>query len=132
LVLVAAFVLDGINLFLSGFHKLQASPVDWQDFVIRKIIHFSEYLVLFLLFYRSFRNTSKLSKTKMVAYSFFLAVIYAISDEYHQTFVSGRTGKIFDIGVDSAGSAFGAVLVLKFKPYLPPRLIKRLERLKII
>lgn len=121
-----------IIFILSSFHKLQASPVSWQDFLVRKTIHFLEYLILFLLFYRGLRNTSCFSKKKMVGYSLFLAIIYAISDEYHQTFVSGRSGKIFDIGVDSAGSLFGAILILRLKPYLPPKLIKILERLRII
>jgi len=122
----------GLIFFLSSFHKLQASPVGWQDFFIRKTIHFLEYLILFLLFYRGFRNTTKISKIKMVGYSFLLSLVYAISDEYHQTFVSGRTGKLFDVGVDSAGSLFGVILIIKLKPYLPSRLIRLLGKLKII
>ena len=32
---------------------------------------------------------------------------FAISDEYHQTFVSGRTGQPLDVCIDSAGSLVG-------------------------
>jgi len=68
----------------------------------------------------------------MIIFSLVLTIMYAVSDELHQTFVSGRTGKLFDIGVDSTGSLLGAFLVAGLKPYLPVRIIKFLERFAII
>jgi len=52
--------------FLSSFHKLEASPVGWQDFIIRKTAHFTEYAILFVLFYRAFKNTTKYSFKKII------------------------------------------------------------------
>jgi len=122
----------GLIFWLSSFHKLQASPVSWQDFVIRKTAHFSEYVILFLLWYRSFRNTSQIAKKRMIIYSLLLAILYAFSDEFHQTFVSGRTGRWFDVGVDASGAVFGSLMVASLKPFLPKKLIQLLERVKII
>lgn len=34
-----------------------------------------------------------------------LAALYGLSDEYHQSFVPGRTASMFDVGIDSLGSA---------------------------
>ena len=37
-----------------------------------------------------------------------ICFIYAGSDEYHQTFVDGRTGQFSDVLIDTAGSIVGA------------------------
>ncbi len=106
----------GLIFFLSSFHKLQASPVSWQDFIIRKTAHFLEYTVLFLLSFRSLKNTTTLSKKKLILIAFLITVLYAISDEYHQTKVNGRTGKLTDVSIDSLGAIFGAYLTKYFYP----------------
>lgn len=33
-----------------------------------------------------------------------IAVFYAMTDEYHQTFVPGREGRLLDVGIDSVGA----------------------------
>ncbi|MGB9637244.1 MAG: VanZ family protein, partial [Microgenomates group bacterium] len=107
--------------FLSSFHKLQASPIGWQDFIIRKIAHFSEYFILYLFFYRSVKNTTKFSSRKVFLLAFVLTIFYAISDEYHQTFVFGRTGRPFDIGVDSFGALLGLIFSQRLVTLLPEK-----------
>ena len=42
--------------------------------------------------------------------SFLFSVIYASSDEFHQTFVSGRDGNIIDVLIDSSGSLVGVLI----------------------
>ena len=112
----------GIIYFLSSFHKLQASPISWQDFIVRKTAHFTEYAVLNILCYRALKDTTSLSLAKRLFLSFIITFFYALSDEYHQTFVSGRTGKPFDIGVDSLGAAFGLVFSWKLIHLLPEKI----------
>jgi VanZ family protein len=104
----------GLIFYLSSFHKIQASPVGWQDFIIRKTAHFSEYAILFLHFYRAFKNTTKFYFKKIIWLSFCLTVLYALSDELHQTFVSGRSGRFFDIGIDTLGALFGLIIVKNY------------------
>jgi len=36
-----------------------------------------------------------------------ISVIFAITDEYHQTLVQGRTGQILDVCIDSLGAILG-------------------------
>ncbi|OQA93068.1 MAG: VanZ like family protein [Microgenomates group bacterium ADurb.Bin219] len=123
----------GLIFWLSSFHKLEVSQISWQDFIFRKAAHFSEYTLLFLLYYRAFKNSLiKTDKYKLVYLSLFLAILYSMSDEYHQTFVSGRSGRLFDVTVDSLGSLFGAFLVTEISPLLPGRWRKLFEKLKII
>ena len=42
--------------------------------------------------------------------SFLFSVIYALSDEFHQTFVPGRDGNIVDVLIDSSGALVGILL----------------------
>jgi len=114
----------GLIFFLSSFHKLQASPIGWQDFVIRKTAHFLEFMLLYLLLNRGFKNTSKITVAKRLILVLFLTIFYAASDEYHQTFISGRTGKPFDIGIDFLGALFGLIFSLKLINFLPKKVQK--------
>lgn len=41
----------------------------------------------------------------------FLGFLYACSDEYHQTFVSGRSGELKDVMIDTTGVLIGAVII---------------------
>ena len=42
--------------------------------------------------------------------SFLFSVIYALSDEFHQTFVPGRDGNIVDVLIDSSGALVGILV----------------------
>ncbi len=111
----------GLIYFLSSFHKLQASPVSWQDFVIRKTAHFLEFAVLFVLYNRGLAKSTQLPIKKRLFLTLALAIGYAMTDEFHQTMVSGRTGRFFDIGVDSLGAVGGLLFVLRLVKLLPDR-----------
>ena len=114
----------GLVFFLSSFHKIQVTEVGWANFITRKLAHFSEYAVLYFLFYRGFKNTAKFSLKKVLFLSFILTILYALSDEYHQTWISGRTGKFFDIGVDCAGAFLGLIFSWRLVNLLPEKIKK--------
>ncbi len=116
----------GLIFFLSSFHKLQASPISWQDFVIRKTAHFLEYAILYILLYRGLTFTSGLAFKKRLIISLAMTIFYAFTDELHQNMVNGRTGRFFDIGIDSLGALGGLLFVLKLVKYLPEKLKKEL------
>ncbi len=111
----------GLIYFLSSFHKLQASSVSWQDFVIRKTAHFLEFAILFVLYNRGLAKSTQLPIKKRLFLTLALAIGYAMTDEFHQTMVSGRTGRFFDIGVDSLGAVGGLLFVLRLVKLLPDR-----------
>lgn len=114
----------GLIYFLSSFHKLQASPVNWQDFVIRKTAHFLEFAILFVLYNRGLTKSIQLPIKKRLFLALALAIGYAMTDEFHQTMVLGRTGKPFDILVDSLGALAGLVFVVRLAKFLPEKLKK--------
>jgi len=77
--------------------------------LLKKAGHAFVYGVLAWLYQRALRQRLRLSTTLRIV-SIGLAVAYALSDEYHQTFVSGRNGNLLDVAVDGAG-ACGAMLL---------------------
>lgn len=82
---------------------------DLATFIVRKTAHFTEYLVLFLLAYNTFKNY--LNKRSAIIYSIILTFGYACTDEIHQLFVPGRTGKFRDVLIDTSGSIFGGIVI---------------------
>lgn len=86
----------------SGVHKALNFISLFKFFPIRKVAHFSLYFLLFLLI-NSFVNNYVRSNIKCYIISFVVSVLYAISDEYHQTFIAGRSGCIKDVFIDTFG-----------------------------
>ena len=81
---------------------------------LRKYAHMAEYAMLAVpsaLFFRELLTEQRLP-LRAAGCSLIFCVLYACSDEYHQTFVPGRAGTMVDVGVDTAGAVFGLVLVL--------------------
>lgn len=76
-------------------------PASW-DFLLRKIAHISEYAVLTFLLMKALQ-THQLPKRKAWLWAIVLAVLYAVSDEYHQTFILDREGAGRDVLIDSLG-----------------------------
>lgn len=73
------------------------------DFLLRKIAHVTEYFVLAALLYRAFDGTFDLGSLLLAVYPAGSAVLYAMSDELHQSFVAGRHGCLQDVLIDSIG-----------------------------
>lgn len=94
--------------------------IDTFVFPIRKLAHFTEYMILGLLVI-SFINEYKQINIRSIILAIILCCLYAASDEIHQLFSEGREGRIFDIFVDTCGASFG-ILVLSF---IKTKLIRR-------
>lgn len=75
--------------------------------IIRKLAHFTEYLILGFLTINML-NKNDISKKYLL--SILICIIYATSDEIHQIFVPGRAYQIRDILIDSMGSITGVYL----------------------
>jgi VanZ family protein len=77
------------------------------DEIGRKVAHFAVYAALTYLWWRALRG--HLPHRRAAIAAFVLSSAYAVSDEYHQTFVQGRTGSGVDWAIDSAGAAVAAL-----------------------
>ncbi len=81
-------------------------------FIVRKGAHFTEYFVLALLAARAFLSSSKPSlRRRWWLASLALVASCALLDEYHQSFVSTRTGTVYDSLIDITGGASALALV---------------------
>lgn len=89
------------------------------DFLFKKSAHMFVYAVLYFLVYRSVSKSlpaqaGKYHGKKQLLYiPILICLLYATSDEFHQSFVPGRYATIRDIGFDMLG-VFTAFLV-KYK-----------------
>lgn len=92
----------------SSLPQTQVGGFFLTDFIIKKTAHVSEYAILFALIYRA-------TKGKLLL-AFALTIFYAATDEFHQSFVPGRTAKVYDvIGFDLAGASIAAYVLWKLK-----------------
>ena len=82
---------------------------------VRKLGHFSEYAILGFFAFAYFSNIFQTGREKIqLETSFFISFLfcfsYAVSDEFHQTFVIGRDGNFIDVLLDSEGVLFGIII----------------------
>lgn len=74
----------------------------WQPDLLSVAAHFTEYAVLATLLWLALRDTPALAR-HAAPIAFAVAVLYAVSDEFHQSFVPGRNPDVRDVMVDALG-----------------------------
>jgi VanZ family protein len=72
------------------------------DLLVKKGAHAAGYAMLAAAYY--FALPSRLSPIYRAVLSFLMAVLFALSDEFHQSFVRGRHSALRDVGIDSVGA----------------------------
>lgn len=96
----------------------EASPetLDRLLILIRKGAHVAEYAILALLLGRAIQRTFYPPQAGFFwipfVSSLLIAGIYALVDEYHQTWVPSRTGAITDVLLDFSGALIGVALLV--------------------
>jgi VanZ like family len=101
--------LMGLIFFLSAQPHLNSGLGVW-DLIGRKLIHSAEYGLLFTLWWRAFGwRRARLAAA--------IAIGYAMTDEFHQSFVAGRHATPVDVLIDSTGVMIAAgLLTLRRRP----------------
>ena len=74
------------------------------------LFHFIEYSVLGFLLFQSIYVDKLITINPLLA-SILIGILFAISDEYHQSFVPGRHMSLMDVIFDSLGIIFGSSFV---------------------
>ena len=98
----------GLIFALSSVPDLGTGLGTW-DLVLRKLAHTGEYAILGALLLRALGHAH-------VAAAFVLGVLYAASDEFHQSFVEGRRGSPLDVVIDAVGVALGVAAWRRWGP----------------
>ena len=105
-------VLNGIITVYDKITNTNRTPEEVEEILekgnhlIRKTAHFTVYLVLGILVIQCF-DPKHYPISKRILYSLLFCAIYASFDEFHQLFLSGRSGQIQDVLLDSSGSLTG-------------------------
>lgn len=79
-------------------------------FGIRKCAHFTEYFILSWLILRGIRGDNKITKVQWALLTIALVAGYAGLDEFHQSFVPGRTAAFRDVLIDTSGGIAAQVV----------------------
>ena len=101
--LAPPLALMAVIFFLSAQSDLNSGLGVW-DTIGRKFVHMAEYGLLWWLWWRALGFETPVGAIAVT-------LLYAASDEYHQTFVDGRHGTPVDVMIDSAGIALAWVAV---------------------
>ena len=95
--------LMGLIFFFSAQPDLN-SGLGVYDTIGRKLLHMATYGVLWFLWWRALG-------IEHPGPSIAITLLYAASDEWHQTFVEGRHGSPWDVAIDAAGVGLAGLLV---------------------
>lgn len=87
---------------------LKLIPFEISHTFLRKTAHFSEYALLGAV---SFCAFSFSLKRKAFFFPWLFSTAYAVTDEIHQLFIPGRACRVFDMFIDSMGSATGIAFI---------------------
>ena len=86
---------------------------DWADLIVKKGGHLLGYGLLALTYLYAFKfDTSKIKLAWLFAF------LYAITDEFHHSFVLGRYASWLDVGIDGIGAAIALIWANKKTSYL--------------
>ncbi len=100
-------IFAGVIFFFSSVPNLQVGLQSTTEAIIlRKGAHFVEYAILAILLWRVFYVGYKFQTRYAFFWVFILASLYGASDEFHQIFVAGRTGKVIDAFYDAGSVLF--------------------------
>jgi len=108
---IAPLALMGAIFFFSAQPSTGEHP--WWEAVVRKLGHVTGYALLTALWVWALRGAAV---RRPVLIAVCISFAYAWTDEFHQTYVSGRTGTPVDVGVDAIGIAVAALLLRARRP----------------
>lgn len=92
----------GVIFYLSSVPHLSTGWGVW-DLILRKMAHMVEFGVLALLFWRALSGSKPLERVTLARWTLAVVALYALSDEFHQSFVPGRVMSLWDVSIDTLG-----------------------------
>ena len=104
-----------LSVFILNFEDLREETrqdlIDRFDGLVRKTAHFCAYALLGALTCAASGSLVWLpyDLLKPSALAVGICVVFAVTDEYHQTLVDGRAGRWMDVLIDGSGAVAGAL-----------------------
>lgn len=104
-----------IEVIYPNFERLtvtqQSGITHISTFIVRKAAHFFEYFVLGVFGILTANTFNKYKFCTRVISAALFCVLYAVSDEIHQSFVPGRACRFTDVLIDSSGILTAIVII---------------------
>jgi len=102
-----------VIIFIGSSHQ-NVVVSETHDNLIKNLAHIGEYAILGFLIFRAFFNREKNSFLSKYAWLWALigAILYGVSDEIHQMFISTRTACMGDILMDGIGASLGQLFAI--------------------
>lgn len=88
---------------------LQSAKLGELDHIVRKNAHGFLYMTLAIFVSSAIFSLNKKGKDGVI-YILFICMFYSVTDEFHQSFIPGRTSMVSDILVDFCGALIGLVI----------------------
>jgi hypothetical protein len=123
----------GVIFYLSAQPTLPEPPKTWlntlfdPNYFLKKVAHFGVYGGLAFWWWRAMQNPQWVSGGRWtdrgtgvspfwgLAVAFVASALYAASDEFHQSFVPGRSCRLLDVLFDATGAAIALGLIWRRK-----------------
>lgn len=118
--LVVAILWGYLIFWLSSVPDLSSGLPTIYDLILRKLAHITAYAVLAYLVLNIFVKKT----AENLFFTATVCIIYAITDEWHQSFIAGRSGDPRDVMIDTIG------ILLSLWAYQQDWLIKFFQRTK--
>lgn len=100
---IPAITWAGLIYYFSDQQVLPGFSLEIGDFLFKKSAHIFVYSVLYFLLLLPFQYYSLGKGKKRWLIPLFIAVSYALFDEFHQSFTPGRHPSLRDVGFDTLG-----------------------------
>lgn len=94
------------------FPNTSAESLALIHLITRKSAHFAEYAVLGFVAARAFRTSPRPAfQRRWFQVSLILIVVYALIDEYHQSFIPTRSASVLDSLIDMTGGLAALIVI---------------------
>lgn len=87
-------------------NKVADKNLRFENFLVRRGAHIFEYIVLAILIANAFWQFGVRNKNAVI-YILFISLFYAVTDEFHQSFVPNRSSEVEDVILDFSGTIVG-------------------------
>ena len=96
------------------FPHISEDTLELCHHIIRKTAHFVEYAMLGFWVWRVVQFDpafASFSPRRKYVFAILLCMLYASTDEFHQSFVPTREAAVQDVMLDTCGSGFGVLVI---------------------
>ncbi len=104
---IPALLMMGAIFFFSSLPASRLPYFGQWDFLVKKGGHVTGYAMLGVAYFYALPPRLSVSYRGLAA--LLMAVLFAVSDEFHQFFVEGRTSTLRDVLIDALGSTLALI-----------------------